>query len=90
VIKRIWKRVFRWIEQILSAGGKEVLIKLVSQAIPMFSMSFLSSRVVCARILKVAYFTNGDLMKASLGSRPSYIWRAVLEGQDALKIGMIK
>jgi hypothetical protein len=27
---RIWKRIHGWIEQCLSAGGKDVLIKLVA------------------------------------------------------------
>ena len=36
---RIWKRVQGWMENCLSAGGKEVLIKVVAQAIPTYSMS---------------------------------------------------
>ena len=36
---RIWKWIQGWIEQCLSAGGKDVLIKSVAQAIPVFSMS---------------------------------------------------
>jgi hypothetical protein len=36
---RIWKYIQGWMEQILSYGGKEVLIKSVAQSIPTFSMS---------------------------------------------------
>jgi hypothetical protein len=36
---RIWKHIQGWMEQILSQGGKEVLIKSVALAIPTFSMS---------------------------------------------------
>ena len=35
---RVWKKVQGWMEQTLSAGGKEVLIKVVAQAVPTFSM----------------------------------------------------
>jgi hypothetical protein len=43
-----------------------------------------------ARILKAAYLPNGDIMHPYLGGRPSQIWRAVLEGTGALKLGFIK
>ena len=36
---RIWKKVQGWLEQALASGGKEVLIKAVAMAIPIFSMS---------------------------------------------------
>jgi hypothetical protein len=36
---RIWSKVKGWREKILSAGGKEVLIKSVAQAIPVYSMA---------------------------------------------------
>jgi hypothetical protein len=36
---RVWNKVQGWMEQCLSAEGKEVLIKSVAQAIPTFSMS---------------------------------------------------
>jgi hypothetical protein len=36
---RIWRRIQGWMEKCLSAGGKEMLIKSVVQAIPTYSMS---------------------------------------------------
>ena len=36
---KIWNKVKGWIAKILSAGGKEVLIKSVAQAIPVYSMA---------------------------------------------------
>jgi hypothetical protein len=65
----------------------------------LFNMALLAKQVwrilidpntLSARILKAVYFPNNDLMQAELGSRPSQIWRALVEGRDALKIGLIK
>jgi hypothetical protein len=48
---RLWKRVQGWIETILSAGGKEILIKSVAQAIPIFSMAcFKLPRGLCQKL----------------------------------------
>lgn len=43
-----------------------------------------------ARILKAVYFPEADLLSASLGSSPSQIWRAIVEGRDTLALGLIK
>ena len=61
---RVWKRVQRWMEQSLSAGGKEVLIKAVAQVIPTYSMScFRLPRGLCEHI-------NGVLRRFWWGSKP--------------------
>jgi hypothetical protein len=36
--ERVWNKVCGWMEKILLAGGKGVLIKSVDQAIPVYSM----------------------------------------------------
>ena len=60
---RVWKRVQGWMEQSLSAGGKEVLIKAVAQAIPPYSMScFRIPRGLCEHI-------NGVLRRFWWGSK---------------------
>ena len=144
-------------EQTLSAGGKEVLIKAVAQAVPIFSMScFRLPRGLCqhidgllrgfwwgskegkrrtcwvawedmtkpkymggldfrdielfnlallarpawrilqelqalsSRVLKAVYFSETDFLEAELGPSPSRIWRAVIDGKDVLKQGLIR
>ena len=37
---RVWSRVEGWMEQCLSTGGNEILIKAVAQAVPTYSMSY--------------------------------------------------
>ena len=138
-------------------GGKEILIKAVAQAIPLYSMScFKLSKGLCeslnsllrnfwwgcrdgrrktcwvsweemstpknvggmgfrdfelfnlallarqawriiqnpetlsAQVLKAVYFPDSDLLNATLGSHPSKIWRAIVEGRDVLKQGLIR
>lgn len=154
---RVWKKVQGWMEQCLSAGGKEVLIKLVAQAIPTYSMScFRLPRGLCkhidgllrgfwwgsregkrranwvawedmtqpkflrglgfrdielfnlallarqawrvmqepgslsARILKAVYFPSGGFLDAELGSRPSRVWRSIVDGREVLVEGLIR
>jgi hypothetical protein len=48
---RAWKNVLGWLEQLLSVGGKEILIKSLAQAVPTFSMScFKLPRGLCEHI----------------------------------------
>ena len=149
---RVWKKVQGWLEQSLSAGGKEVLIKSVAQAIPTYLMScFKLPRGLClhingllrsfwwgskegkrrtcwvawedmtkpkgfgdielfnlallarqarrilqdptslsARILKAVYFEEVEFLEAEVGASPSQIWRAIVEGKEVLKQGLIR
>jgi hypothetical protein len=48
---RLWTKIQGWMEKILSAAGKEVLIKSVAQAIPVYSMScFKLPRDLCEHL----------------------------------------
>lgn len=48
---RLWKRIQRWIEQLLFAAAKEVLIKSVAQALPTYAMGcFKLPRGLCEHI----------------------------------------
>jgi hypothetical protein len=42
-----------------------------------------------SRMLKAIYFPESELLNAKLGSHPSQVWRAIYEGRDALKLGLI-
>ena len=42
------------------------------------------------RVLKAVYFPNFDILGAELGTHPSQVWRGIVEGRDALKIGLIR
>lgn len=154
---RVREKIKGWMEKLLSAAGKEVLIKSVAQAIPVFSMScFMLSRGLCesitsmirqfwrgskegkirpcwvswdvitrpkclgglgfrdmeifnlallsrqawqlleypdslsARMLKAIYYPDTSILDAELGSRPSQIWRAVIDGRNIMKQGIIR
>ena len=43
-----------------------------------------------ARILKSVYFPDDCILNAELGSHPSQIWRAIIDGRDLLKQGLIR
>jgi hypothetical protein len=43
-----------------------------------------------AKILKAVYFPTSDFLEAGVGSHPSQVWRAIVEGRDTLKVGLIR
>ena len=43
-----------------------------------------------ARVLKAVYYPQCTLLEAELGTRPSQIWRAILDGRDILAQWIIR
>ena len=43
-----------------------------------------------ARLLKAIYYPDVSLLQAELGSHPSQIWRAILDGRDVLAQGVVR
>ena len=43
-----------------------------------------------ARILKAAYYPEGTILDAVVGSKPSQIWHAIVEGRDLLQQGITR
>jgi hypothetical protein len=42
-----------------------------------------------ACILKAVYYPSCDFLQEELGSTPSRVWRAIVEGKDVLKQGLV-
>ncbi|KAL8102066.1 hypothetical protein AgCh_026811 [Apium graveolens] len=38
-------------------------------------------------LIKARYYPNSDFLNAKLGSNPSYMWRSIIDAQDAVKQG---
>lgn len=43
-----------------------------------------------SRILKAAYFHDRDFLEAEVGSSPSQVWLAIMEGKEVLEQGLIR
>ena len=40
-----------------------------------------------ARVYKAKYYPHGDVLSASLESRPSYAWRSIMQGLEVVRRG---
>jgi hypothetical protein len=45
---------------------------------------------LCYQILKATYFPSSDLINAHISNNSSKTWRAICDGMDVLKQGLIK
>jgi hypothetical protein len=79
-IERIIHRINGWKEKLLSIGGKEILLKVVAQAIPIYAMLvFLIPKGVCKRMMDaISKFWWGDDNNSMLGgSCVTLRWKVV-------------
>nr|DAD35823.1 TPA_asm: hypothetical protein HUJ06_006463 [Nelumbo nucifera] len=48
-----------------------------------------NSNILWGRILKQIYYPQSRFLETSLGSKPSWAWRSLLDGRDLLSKGLI-
>jgi hypothetical protein len=65
----------------------------------LFNLAFLARQAwrnlenletLSATILKAMYYPSDDFLEVRLGSQPSQIWRAMVEGRNILELGLIR
>ena len=67
LIDRIVQRISGWKEKLLSAGGKEILLKAVVQAIPTYAMSVFKIPKKIAKELLTRWRISGGEMRTTKG-----------------------
>jgi hypothetical protein len=50
---------------------------------------FKSSDSLAVKIIKAKYYSNGSLMTAKLGSKPSFAWRSIFGARELLEEGLM-
>lgn len=55
---RVWNKVKGWMEKLLSAGGKDVLIKSIAQAVPVFYVLF----QIAMWLVPIHQYTNSQVL----------------------------
>jgi hypothetical protein len=45
---------------------------------------------ICARVLKGRYYSNSEFMAATAPTNSSATWQAIIDGREALQLGLVK
>ncbi|KAG8496872.1 hypothetical protein CXB51_008016 [Gossypium anomalum] len=81
-VDRFRKIISGWSVRFLSMGGKEVFIKSILQALPVYVMQcFALPKELCRKL--------EDILSAKVGSYPSFTWRSICGARDLIAEGII-
>ena len=47
----------------------------------------MNPNLLAARVYRAKYYAHGDVFNVSLGSRPSYAWRSIMQGLEVVRRG---
>ncbi|KAF7815115.1 reverse transcriptase [Senna tora] len=86
---KMLKKIQSWKQSTLSHAGKEVMVKSVAVVVPDFGGEEVRENTLASLgVIKGIYFPNSDFMLARKGSRASWRWYSILEGREALSLGL--
>ncbi|KAM1451043.1 hypothetical protein ACFX2I_038213 [Malus domestica] len=85
----LWKYFQSWKGCLLSATGKEILIKIVGQAIPIYAMQcFLLLKYFCDDLSKMAkYYPTISFLETKVNSNAAPFWRSIYAMRTMLEKG---
>ncbi|KAF5481094.1 hypothetical protein F2P56_001779 [Juglans regia] len=98
ILDRVSTKMNHWKHKFLSQAWREIMLKVVIQAIPTYSMRVFKLPKSLLRQLYslikgywwglLKYFPKSDFLNAKVGSNSSYIWRSILSARELLKVGL--
>lgn len=84
LIHHCWQKVMIWKERLLSEAGKEIMIKAVLQAIPLYVMTCFKLPIsVCRRlhgIMSRFWWSNNKVDKTTCLTNQSHLCRPMVDG----------
>ncbi|GAU29295.1 hypothetical protein TSUD_226660 [Trifolium subterraneum] len=89
---RMWKKIQSWSGKHLSKAGRELLVKVVAQAIPAYwkqGWHLLTNHdTILSRVFKAKYYPKEGFLEATLSHNPSYVWRSIHAFQVIVRRGL--